>query len=290
MIHVVVTRWRVRDDLFLLVPLQVVNVAFVAAIGYIYHYHFLIVTLLALPFAAHVCDLLLASGRARAAAAAVAACVTVGVFAAFFRGKEDEFDYQDVVMRDADRLVAPGARVFAGVAYALRREPACRTWFITERAFVFERAGIAAPCDVAADPPGAVILDVPMRHWLAAHPRQAEFVRRHYRPVWPELWLPAMNARLTPERPSTRWVVPADGVWVVRASAPIRLTIDGNPQPQSGTLTLRKRQRLEAAAESMQPTDVLIVPAGAPRQFRRPAPGVTLDAIAPPRTHVPRLW
>jgi hypothetical protein len=269
-----------------LVILQVASIAFIASMKFVHHYHFLIVILLALPFVAHVVDRL----PWRAVATVMAVAVAVSAFASVFRGKEDDLDYQDVIMREVHQNTPPGGRVFDGVGYAIRREPAYRYWFLAQLVRVLEARQIFEPYDIAADPPDAVIASVPTRLWLADHPRQAEFVARHFRPVWPELWLPAMNARLTPARPTMRWIVPADGTYVVRGPVPLRLAIDGNPQPPSGTLTLRKRQRLEAAAEIMEPTDILIVPASAPRAFRRPAPGVTLDAVTPPRTHVPRLW
>jgi hypothetical protein len=93
-----------------------------------------------------------------------------------------------------------------------------------------------------------------------------------------------------PQRPSAQWIVPVDATYIVRAPVPLRITVDGVPQPASDRLMLRKRQRLEVAAQIMQPTTVFIVPAGEPLQFHRPPPGVTLDAIAAPRTHLPRLW
>src|SRR5207244_11167417 len=110
-----------------------------------------------------------------------------------------------------------------------------------------------------------------------------------------------LNARLTRERPGGQWIVPADGVYRVMWSGGLRATgglkpaatriaIDGNPQPPSDTLTLRKRQRLEVTADVMQPTGVMIIPAGETQLFRRVRPGISLDAADPPRTHVPRLW
>jgi hypothetical protein len=290
MLHVLATRWRVRDRLFVLVLLEVVIVAFISTIKYIYHYHFLIITLLALPFVAYACDWLLERGWRHAVAGVAVVAVAVGVFATIFRGKEDDLDYQDLVMREADRLVPAHGRVFSGIPYALRREPAYQYWFLADRVLALEKAGIFRGYDMAADPPSAVIVDLLTRFWFASHPDHAEFVRRHYRPIWPELWLPAMNARLTPQRPEARWTVPWDGTYVVQSPVPLRISIDGNPQPPSGTLTLRRRQRLEVAADIMQPTDVLIAPAGQSLQFHSPPAGVTLDSVAPPRTHLPRLW
>lgn len=216
---------RKRDDLFVLAVLQVANIAFIASMKFIYHYHFMIIILLALPFVACVCDLLVARGRWREIAAIVTITIAVSAFASVFRGKEDDLDYQDLVMREAHRLTPPGARVFDGVGYAIRREPAYRYWFLAQIVRTLEARGIFEPYDIAARPPDAVILSIPTRAWLATHPGQAELIRRNYRPVLRELWLP------------------------------IRLA---------------------------KPMDVSRVPP--------PPAGVSLDAVAPPRTHVPRLW
>jgi hypothetical protein len=289
-IYVLATRWRTRDSLFVIALLQVANLAFIAKMKFIYHYHFLIVTLLALPFVAYVVERLLARGYRRVIAAIVMIAVAVSAFASVFRGKEDGLAYQDMFMREADRLIPPHGRVFGGVGYAIRHEPAYRYWFLPNMVQVLEGRGIFQRYDIAADPPEAVILDIPTRLWFTSRPAQAEFVRRHYLPSWPELWLPGMSAPLTRERPSAQWIVPADGTYIVRSPLPLRLTIDGVAQPPSYTLMLRKRQRLEAAADVMEPIAVFIVPAGGPPLFRRPPAGITLDANAPPRTHVPRLW
>jgi hypothetical protein len=206
-----------------LAVLQVANIAFVASMKFIYHYHFMIVILLALPFVARVCDLLLARDRWREIATIVTVTIAVSAFASVFRGKEDDLDYQDFVMREVHRLTPPGARVFDGVGYAIRREPAYRYWFLAQIVRTLEARGVFERYDIAARPPDAVILSIPTRAWLANHGDQAEFIRRNYRPVLRELWLP------------------------------IRL---GQP---------------------MTPTRAL--PAGG-----------SLDAAAPPRTHVPRLW
>lgn len=290
MAHVLWTRRRSRDDLWMLAVLQVASIGFVAIMKYVYHYHFLILTLLALPFVAHLCDLLLARNRVKALETVVIIAIAVSAYASVFRGKEDYLDYQDLIMREVDRLTPPTGRVFDGVGYAVRREPAYRYWFLSELVFTLERHGVYERYDIAADPPGAVIVDIPTAHWLDTHPRTAEFVRRHYLPRWPELWLPGMNARLTPEHPSARWIVPVDGTYVVRSPRPLRLVVDGEPQPPSHTIALRKRQRLEATADVMEPIEVFILPAGGPPLFRRPPPGLSLDAEAAPRTHLPRLW
>ncbi len=205
-----------RRDRFALI--QLANIAFIASMKFIYHYHFMIVILLALPFVAAVVDRL----PWRAVAAMVTITIAVSAFASVFRGKEADLDYQDVVMREAHRLTPPGARVFDGVGWAIRREPAYRYWFLAQIVRTLEARGVFERYDMAARPPDAVIMSIPTRAWLSTHPEQAELVRRNYRPVLRELWLP------------------------------IRLA---------------------------QPMPTL-----------NPPPGVSLDAAAPPRTHLPRLW
>jgi hypothetical protein len=290
MIWILATRWRRRDTLFVLAVLEIANLAFIAKMKFIYHYHFLIVTLMALPFVALVFDWLLARGHRAVIAAVVAASVAVSAFASVFRGKEDELAYQDFFMHEVDRIVPPHGRVFGGVGYAIRKEPAYRYWFLPNIVQVLEARGRFERYDITANPPDAVILDIPTRLWFTNRPAQAAFVRRHYLPTLPELWVPGMSAQLTREHPSAQWIVPADGTYIVHAPLPLRVTIDGVMQPPSARLALRKRQRLEFAADVTQPVTVIVIPAGGPPLFRRPPPGLTLDANAPPRTHWPRLW
>ena len=77
----VILAFRERGDLRRLAILQVANIAFVASMKFIYHYHFLIIILLALPFVAHVGDLLLARGRWREIVTVVIITIVVSVFA-----------------------------------------------------------------------------------------------------------------------------------------------------------------------------------------------------------------
>ena len=171
--------------------LQIANIAFVASMKFIYHYHFMIVILLALPFVAHVIERL----PRRLVIAVVTVTIAVSAFASVFRGKEADLDYQDYVMREAHRLTPPGARVFDGVGWAIRREPAYRYWFLAQIVRTLEPRGIFEHYDIAANPPDAVILSIPTRAWLGAHREQGEFIRRNYRPVLRELWLPIRLAQ-----------------------------------------------------------------------------------------------
>jgi len=288
--HVLWTSRHLRDDLWFLIWLQAASFAFVAIMKFVYIYHFLILYLLALPFAAHAFDLLLERRRKLAIAAIVVVAVTVGTFASLFRGKEDDLDYQDVVMRDADRFVPPDGRVLDGIGYALRREPAYRYWFMSEIVFTLEKHGVFEHYDIAANPPAAVMADLPTRRWLVLHPEQLDFVRRHYLPRWPELWLPAMNAVLTPSSPRAQFVVPVDAMYLVRASGPIRMLVDGVERSASDTLPLRRKQRIDVAAGVTQQIGVIIKPVGNEPLLLKPPHGETLDSLAAPRTHVPRLW
>lgn len=175
--------------------LQIANIAFVASMKAVYHYHFMIVILLALPFVAAVVERL----PRRAVAAIVAVAIAVSAFASVFRGKEADLDYQDFVMREIHRRTPPGARVFDGVGWAIRREPAYRYWFLAQNVRTLEARGVFEPYDIAARPPDAVVLSIPTRAWLGGHREQAEFVRRNYRPVLRELWLPIRLAQPMPQ-------------------------------------------------------------------------------------------
>ncbi|MGZ8710938.1 MAG: hypothetical protein ACXW28_12010, partial [Thermoanaerobaculia bacterium] len=199
--------WRDPGALFFLALLQIANIAFVAGMKFVYHYHLQIVVLLMLPFVAS----LLRSSRAVLAFVLVATLLHVPVV--MLRGKELELRYQDRIMREADARTAPGSKVFDGVGWALRREPAYHFWFLPVLARQLVANGHAAPYTMAAwksDPPAAVITDRNAAVWLASSPQPAGYVVRHYVPLLRNLWMPGMSARIEPGG-RAEWVVPAHG-------------------------------------------------------------------------------
>src|SRR5207244_1500516 len=132
--------------------LQICNIAFVAIMKFIHHYHFEIIIVLMIPLVAAQLERL----KWRAAMAILLIASGVNIYASVFRGKENDMRYEDFVMREADARTN-GARVFDGVGRALRREPAYRYWFLPALVPALESAGRITPYtaqQMLSDPPG----------------------------------------------------------------------------------------------------------------------------------------
>jgi hypothetical protein len=309
--------WRRPDLLVVIAIVQLANIAFVARMKFVYHYHLEIVVLLMLPLVALAVSRI---ARRKLVLALVTAAWCVNLFASVFRGKELDRQYQDLIMREADARTAPGARVFDGVGWALRRQPAYRFWFLPDLARQLVDTGHAAPYVAAYDLPAAVIADHNALSWMVADRTLQATLVRHYLPIWRNLWLPGLNARLTREAPSFAWTVPADGDYRIYAAADVaahpwftrpmfvasfyeaparRLEVSlGQPfnppellwrgaTPANGVLHLRKGQRLEVTSSAATPLGLFLVPGRDALLFRQPPPRVTLDGEAPRETHIP---
>jgi hypothetical protein len=239
----------------------------------------------------------------------------VNIFASVFRGKEADLAYQDLIMREVDGLTPEDGKVFDGVGWALRRRPAYRYWFLPKLVQSLEARGLFESYDPHSDPPSAIITDHNAYVWLQLHPQTGAFATSHYLPVWRNLWLPGMSTRLNAGG-SAEWIVPATGTYRVYASealsmhpwfrnplaygtfesrntridlprfrrSDLQLTVDGIPIAPNA-MRLIRGQHLRAVAP--RTLGVMIVPAGIRSLFQQPPPGVTLDAAAPPVTHVP---
>lgn len=316
-------RWRSPDEDFLLALLVVANLFVVARMHSVYNYHLQIVVIMLVPLIARVFDRI---PRRGAIVAVLAVAWSVSAFASLFRGKELDLAYQDLVMREVHARTRPGERVFSGIPWALRREPAYRFWFMPDQARQLVRHGHAAPyalADAVRDAPAALVIDYNAMVWIGRVQRElAPYFVRHYIPVWRNLWVPGMNARLTPESPRAAWVVPRDGTYRVFASAalaghewfraPFRVVsyenhdagtvlalpparadavewrIDGAAADAAGgTLVLRKGQQLEAFSGSAAAQGVIVLSSGDTTLFRQPPPGATLEAATTRVTHVP---
>ncbi len=305
-----------RGELFTLAILQVGSILFITIMKFVYIYHFEITILLMLPFVAAEIERL-AARRWAVVAAGLLLASGVNVFASIFRGKEADLQYQDLIMREVDRLTPPDGKVFDGVGWALDRHPAYRYWFLPKLVQSLEKAGLFEHYDPQRDPPAAIITDHNAYVWLESHPQTAAFATRHYLPVWRNLWLPAMSARLNAGE-FTDWIVPASGTYRVYASGALAMhpwfrnpvaygtfesrntrinlvgfrranlgwRIDGIAVPPTDVLRLTRGQHLRAISPG-GPLGVMVVPNGIRSLFQQPAPGVTLDAAAPPVTHVP---
>lgn len=305
--------WREPGDLFFLACLQAGSILFIAAMKFVYHYHLEIVVVIMLPFIAM-------SVVRRFTTPALAIFTLIAVVVVVFRGKERDFAYQDLIMREAHATTPEGSKVFDGVGWALRREPAYRFWFLPELVRQLVRRGHTEPYTVRdwlVAPPAAVITDRNAIVWLAQNPDLARYVTHHYLPLWRNLWLPGLSARLGSGE-SIEWIVTAGGRYRVMASrafashpwferplahhrggpghlravprrdATILFLVNGEPVDlTTGVVSLRRGDRLFAVSRDPQPVGIFAVPGDERTWFREPPTGVTIDSEAPRETHVP---
>lgn len=302
--------WRKRGDVLLLALLQVANLVFVAMMKFIYNYHLALTVVLMVPLIAIVIERI---PRRNAVLALLIAAWCVNAFASVFRGKELDRAYQDLIMREAHARTRAGEQVWSGVPWALHREPAYRFWFLPELTRQLVRHRLA-PRYVVRNPPAAVVADYNVLRWLVTVQRElAPYFTRHYIPLWRELWIPAMNARI-PAGAAFRWSVPRDGSYRVYVSreltrhpwfhTPVRVASykedDASrftfrlPDPGAGPLrldrdvaSLRKGDRVTAFNPTGEPLAVILLPTDDKVLFRQPPPGVTLEGETTRVTHVP---
>ncbi|HUP45455.1 MAG TPA: hypothetical protein VM779_08075 [Thermoanaerobaculia bacterium] len=300
--------WRDRGPLFILAILQIVNLLFIARMKFVYHYHLQIVVLLMLPFVASAVQ---AVPWRRTVLAFVVAALAITIPIVLLRGKELDLQYQDRIMREVHARTAADAKVFDGVGWAIRREPAYRFWFLPVLARQLVAAGHAPRYTVAewiADPPAAVITDRNATVWLAMDRPLGSYVVRHYLPLWRDLLMPAMSARIEAGG-TAEWIVPASGRYRVMAGADLaahpwfRIPLARVPElhrplkvvPRGAallglsqsTLDLKRGSRLSLRSRAAEPLGVFLVPGDEPVWFRQPPPGVTIDAELPRVWHMP---
>jgi hypothetical protein len=307
--------WRAPDGLFVVAVLQIVSISVIARMNFIYNYHFQIVVVLMIPLIAAAFERVTQRGLVLAALA-IAWCVNA--FASVFRGKELDLAYQDFLMREVHARTSVGDRVWSGIPWALRREPAYRFWFLPDMTRQLVTRGHAPPyrlSDVIANPPATVVADRYALIWMTqVQPELGPYFVRHYMPVWRHLWVPAMNVRLEPGA-AAEWSVPRDGSYRVYASPelanhpwfrnpfgaqvttaqePLVLTNAGlHPDLQWSILfdahpvALRKGQRLGVRNGGSEPLGVILLPTSDTMLFRQPPPGATLEAATSRVTHVP---
>jgi hypothetical protein len=317
-------RWRKPDRLFLIAALQVVNLLFISVMKFIFNYHLAVVVILMIPPIALLLDRI---PSRRAVLALLVAAWSVHGFAAIFRGKELDLAYQDLIMREVHARTSPREKVWSGAAWPIRREPAYHYWFLPELVGRMVMHGEGARYemkDVLRDPPGALVFDHNVAVWLSAvqFDLAPHFVH-HYMPLWRELWIPAMNARVTPRAPAAKWMVPKDGDYRLFTSAALashpwfrhplstaiykeadasRLTIrlplpvtredlqwwiDGRPTTLGTLVRLHKGQRVAVVSVSSEDLAVILLPTADRVLFRQPPPGVSLEAETTRVTHVP---
>ena len=310
--------WRVRGQLLPLAILQLTNVVFIASMKFIYNYHFALIVIFMIPLAAAVIERV---PRRGAVVALLVVAWSVNAFASIFRGKEHDRAYQDLIMREVHARTIEGDLVWSGVPWALRREPAYRFWFLPELARQLVKQRLAAPYEGQRYRPQAIVFDYNVLMWIGTVQRElAPYFIRHYIPVWRELWIPGMNARIPPGR-SFAWRAPYTGNYRIYVSAPLarhpwfrnplafatykrpdasRFTIE---LPAAGAgpvrfdypvlqnvLPLSAGQRIVATNTSEREVAVILMSTDDRLLFRQPADGATLEGETTRVTHVPRLF
>jgi hypothetical protein len=179
--------------------------------------------------------------------------------------------------------------------------------------------------EIVPNPPAALILDHYALLWIGNVQRElAPYFVRHYMPVWRNLWVPAMNMRLSPGS-AFEWIVPRDGTYRLFASASlakhrwfreplyvgsnenaaaaqntVRLPgpdahpelqwwIDGRPALVNGKVMLHKGERLSVVNGGPEQLAVILLPGNDTALFQQPPPDATLEAPTARVTHVPRF-
>ena len=291
---------RIRQpDLFVIATLlALVSVFLISRLGVHYTYHFQTTFLLCTPLIASLMtkDVLQKVGMAVVALALV---INFQRLRAFTPRLGAELRYQDAIMRTVHARTQPNERVFDAVGFAIHRPPAYRYWFLPAGVRFLAVGRAIEPYgarEMLADPPAAIVFGRRTMRWMQAFPDSALYAMRHYIPLYRDLWVPGMNARIEPRRPRFSWVVPRDGTYrlyaspllarhpwfrepVTRAvagdgaeqfviplrqlpSADLRLarvTVDGKPVT-ANVITLRKGQFLELQGSWPEPVGVLFAP------------------------------
>ncbi|HYC59586.1 MAG TPA: hypothetical protein VEK79_08465 [Thermoanaerobaculia bacterium] len=299
--------WRKRGDVLLLAILQLANVVFIAMMKFIYNYHLALAVVLMVPLIAVTIERI---PRRGAVIALLCVAWSVNAFASIFRGKELDRAYQDTIMRSVHAYTRPGDEVWSGITWALHREPAYRFWFLPELARQLVRQGLAPRYEIR-NPPAALVVDHNALVWLGTVQRElAPYFTRHYIPIFRELWVPAMNARVAPGQ-TAEWSVPREGTYRVYVSRELarhpwfrtplfvasyrrpdasRFTVT-LPEEGAGPIRIERNGRLVAA---FNPTNdeyaVILLSTNDRVLFKQPPPGATLEGETTRVTHVPRLW
>jgi hypothetical protein len=208
---------RRPGPLQLLAMLAILSVLALALLGVHYPYHIqLTLLLLVVPAAAIVRG----EGMKRAAfvVAGIALCMQL---ASFTRpGTGVALRYQDKVMTEVERRTLPDERVWDGVGSALRREPAYRYWFLPSIVRLAAQRRLIEPygaLEMIAAPPAAIVHSVRVYFWFQQFPSAAAYATTHYVPLYRDLWVPGLSAKVAPRR-RVSWIVPRGGRYRLVAS------------------------------------------------------------------------
>lgn len=273
----------VRANELLLPLLFVASILTIAMMEVQYEYHFQLTQLLMVPLAALAFARL--APKWQPVAALVAGAALVIAFVQLVPRFGAAMEYQDAVMRSADRLTSPNESVFDGAGYALRRKPAYRYWFLTTGVRMMAAAGIVPRYDFARNPPGAVIADYRLQLYVRSFPELARDVVRNSVPLYRNLWIPGMTATIGPRAKRLTWRAAKAGTYDVWASELLlrhpwfTRPLDYGTMPGDFPIPLARLPR--AAATLTWRVDGVALPAGTRTLVLRKGSLVELDAVAP---------
>lgn len=264
------TRFARAGFVELLAIVQLVSLWFTQRMKALYPYHFEVVLLLFVPLFAFALDWAWSRRPSRLDWRWLP--LTVVMLAAARNGLElvrsnevASLRYQDRIMREADRWVPPEGAVFDGVGFALNRRPAYRYWFLPLLVRYLTQVGVMEPYTVAqmtADPPDAVIYGTRVYNWFHEWPELGGRVVTHYLPLYHNLWIPGLSARIDAAHPSAEWIVPRTGRYVVVDDArlvnhpwflqPLLFALVPNPDGLDPSLEIAKTRRPGSPNEDLR--------------------------------------
>jgi hypothetical protein len=205
--------------------LQAANFFFVSRMKVNYPYHFQLVLLFMMPFLGECLEAFRRwrpgpwGPRLVLGAAGFQMLLNVAAFAEHRQSRL--LAYQDLVMREADRVTEPGEKVLDMCGFALNREPAYRYWFLAVNIRVLSLSGHVDryPLKEFRDrPPRAVIYNFRGYNWFREWPELGRHLVTHYLPRHPNLWLPGLSGRLDASHRTMEWMVPRSGDYLLAGS------------------------------------------------------------------------
>lgn len=126
---------------------------------------------------------------------------------------------QRQALAEVQAHAAPGDVVWDGAGYSFGRKPAYRYWFLTTLVPVLARSSFIPKFGLDAfqtAAPAVVVVDPRIAFYArSVAPDLAAFLPRHYMPVDPAVWIPALSARLEPGA-SFSWSPTRSGRYRVR--------------------------------------------------------------------------
>ncbi len=298
--------------------LNAVSIAAIWEMPVHYPYHFISAFVIAAPLVAVAADAAIRRSERWSVAFAVGVvCAVIMNLLFLTRASRVRIEYQDEIMRSADAMTRPDEAVWDGVGFALRRRPAYRYWFLPLGVRYLVMARHIEPftaASVASVRPAAIVLDRRAASWMLALPGMPQYVAREYVPVYLNLWVPGLSARVMPGQ-TVNWTVFRDGEYRLvaapslaghlwfdqplvcgmmegREARKLEIETERFHPPPPGALSLAmngaalspahpmqlvKGMQLRLTSRAAVPVGVFIIPQGVKRLFASPPGGVTFN-------------